>query len=57
MFNANEEIMFHSAFKKDAKKFVLLEVKDLIQIIVKFRAENIWCTFLQPNFLLGGMKC
>ena len=34
--------MFNSAFKKDAEKVVLLllEVKGLIQIIVKFRADK-----------------
>ena len=42
MFNAKEEIMFNSAIKKDAEKVVLLllEVKGLIQIIVKFRADK-----------------
>ena len=34
----NGEIMFHSAFKKDAEKAVLLEVKGLTQIIVLFKA-------------------
>ena len=29
----NGEIMFHSAFKKDTEKVLLLEVKDLIQIL------------------------
>ena len=36
----NEEIMFHSAFKKNTLKVVLLEVKGLISTIVKFRAEQ-----------------
>ena len=38
--------MSDSAFKKDTKKVVLLEVKCLIQVIVKFRAENVLFTFL-----------
>ena len=57
MFKANEEIMSHSAFKKDTKKFALLEAKGLIQIIVKFKTENIWYTFLSTNIPLGDMKC
>ena len=48
--------MFHSAFKKDNERVELLEVKGLIEIIVKFRAESILCTFLSPNILLKGMK-
>ena len=42
MFNAKGKIMFNSAFKKDAEKVVLLllEVKGLIQIIVKFKADK-----------------
>ena len=48
--------MFHSAFKEDIEKVVLLEVKALIQIIVKFKAEKILCTFLSPSILLRGMK-
>ena len=38
--------MSDSAFKKDTKKVVSLEVKCLIQVIVKFRAENVLFTFL-----------
>ena len=38
--------MFHSAFKKDTEKVVLLEVKGLMQVIVKFRAEKILFMFL-----------
>ena len=34
----NGEIIFHSEFTKDTEKVVFLEVKGLIQIIVKFRA-------------------
>ena len=41
--------MLHSAFDKGTKKVVLLEVKDLIQIIVKFKAEKILRTFLSPR--------
>ena len=37
--------MFHSAFKKDTEKVVLLEVKGLIKIVAKFRDEKILCTF------------
>ena len=37
--------MFHSAFKKDTEKVVLLEVKGLIKIAAKFRDEKILCTF------------
>ena len=48
--------MFHSAFKKDTEKVVLLVVKGLIQIIVRFRAENFLRTFLSPKILLRGMK-
>ena len=48
---------FHSTFKKDdTEKVVLLEVKGLIQIIIKFRAEKSLCTFLSSNILLRGMK-
>ena len=54
----NGETMFHSALKRILKSCVilLLEVKDLIQIIVKFRAEKILCTFLSWNIFLRGMK-
>ena len=52
----NGEIMLHSAFNKDTEKVVLLEVKGLIQIIVKFRAEKILRMFLSPNILLRDMK-
>ena len=38
--------MSHSALKKDTKKVVLLEVKCLIQVIVKLRAQNVLFTFL-----------
>ena len=49
--------MFHSAFEKDAEKVVLLVVKGLIQIFVKFRAEKVLRTFLSPNILLmRGIK-
>ena len=43
--------MSHSVFEKDTEK-VLLVVKRLIQIIVKFRAEKVLRTFLSPNILL-----
>ena len=46
--------MFHSAFKKDTEKVVLLEVKGLIQIIVKFRAEKILRTFLSIKHPFEG---
>ena len=46
--------MFHSALKKDTEKVVLLEVKDLIQIIVKFRTGNILCTFLSIKHPFEG---
>ena len=49
-------IMFHSALKKDTEKVVLLEVKGFIQIIAKFRAEKILCSFLSPNILLTSMR-
>ena len=50
--------MFHSAFANDTEEVVLLEVKGLIKITVKFRAKkNVLCTFLSPNVLLRGMKC
>ena len=32
--------------KRDTEKIVLLQVKGLIQIIFKFRTENILCIFL-----------
>ena len=48
--------MFYSAFKKDTEKVALLEVKGLIQIIVKFRAEKILRAFLSPSILLRDMK-
>ena len=49
--------MFHSAFEKNAEKVVLLVVKGLIQIFVKFRAEKVLRTFLSPNILLmRGIK-
>ena len=54
MFNA--EIMFHSSFEKDTENIVLLEVKGLIQIIFRFRAEKVLCAFPSPNILLRGMK-
>ena len=54
MFNG--EIMFYSAFEKDTEKVVLSEVKGLIQIIVKVKAENVSRKFLSPNILLRGMK-
>ena len=41
---------------KILEKVVLLEVKGLIQIIVKFRAEKVLCMFLSPNILLRGIK-
>ena len=56
MFNANGEITFHSAFKKDTEEVVLLEVKGSIQIIVRFKTEKMLCTFLSPNILLRGIK-
>ena len=56
-FYLMEKLMFHSAFKKDTDKVVLglevrlrLEVKGLIKIIEKFRAEKTLCTFLFPIF-------
>ena len=48
--------MFYSAFEKDTEKVVLSEVKGLIQIIVKVKAENVLRKFLSPNILLRGMK-
>ena len=56
MFNANREITLHLAFKTDTEKVVLLEVKGSIQIIAKFKAEKILCSFLSPNILLRGIK-
>ena len=44
MFDIYE--MFNISFKKDTEKVVLLQVKDLIQIIGKFRAGIILWTFL-----------
>ena len=37
------------SFKKETEKIVLLQVKGLIQIIVKFRTEKYLCTFLSSN--------
>ena len=37
-------IIFH--LKKDTEKVVLLQVKGVIQIIVKFRAKRFSCMFL-----------
>ena len=48
--------MFHSAYKKGTEKVVLLEVEGLIQIIVKFWAEEIVCVFVSLKILLRGMK-
>ena len=44
------------SFKKETEKIVLLQMKDLIQIIVKFRAVKYLCTFLSSNtnILLEG---
>ena len=36
-------------FKKETEKIVLLQMKGLIQIIVKFRTEKYLCTFLSSN--------
>ena len=47
-------MLFHSAFKKDTEKVLLLEVKGLIQIIMKFRAEKILCTFLSIKHPFQG---
>ena len=52
----NGEIMLHSVFNKATDKVVLLEVKGLIQIIIKLRAEKILHAFLSPNILFRGMK-
>ena len=52
----NGEITFHSSFKKSSEKDVLLEVKGLIQIMVKFRAETILRLFLSTNIYLRGTK-
>ena len=42
----NREIMFYLAFKKDTEKVVIkLEVKGLIKIIEKFRAEKLCVLF------------
>ena len=38
--------MIFQSIKKDTEKAVLLQVKDLKQSIVKFRAEKIFCMFL-----------
>ena len=47
--------MFYSAFKKDTEKVVIkLDVKVLLKIIEKFRAEKTLCTFVPPNILLRG---
>ena len=55
MFNAKGKIMFNSAFKKDAEKVVLLllEVKGLIQIIVKFRSDKnfVYVSITKISFL------
>ena len=39
VFEENVEIIFH--FKKETEKIVLLQVKGLIQIIIKFRTGKI----------------
>ena len=46
--------MFHAAFKKDTEKVVLLKVKGLLQIIVKFRAKKMLCTFLSIKHTFEG---
>ena len=51
----NGEITFRSSFKKNSEKDMLLEMKGLIQIMVKFRAETILRLFLSTN-ILRGMK-
>ena len=51
--------MFHLAFKKDTEKgcVIRLEVKGLIKIIEKFRAEKTLCMFLSPSrYPLRGME-
>ena len=48
--------MSYSAFEKDTEKILLLEVKGLIQIIVKFKAERTLCTFLSLKIPFRGMK-
>ena len=50
------EKCFIQHFKRILEKVVLLEVKGLTQVIVKFRAEKVLCTFLSPNILLRGIK-
>ena len=37
------------SFKKKTEKIVLLQVKGLIQIIVKFRTDKYLCMFLSSN--------
>ena len=54
LFNVGIMTMLHSAFKKDTEKVVLLEVKGLIQIIVKFKAEKNLCTFLSIKHPFKG---
>ena len=47
----------NTSFKKDTEKVVLLLVKDLIQIIVKFRAKKLLCMFLScTKYPIEGHK-
>ena len=46
-----------NSFKKETEKIVLLQVKDLIQIILKFRTEKYLCTFLSSNTILCTKYC
>ena len=45
------------SFKKETEKIVLLQVKGLIQIILKFRTEKYLCTFLSSNTILCTKYC
>ena len=51
-----ERECFIQHLKKDTEKVVLLEVKSLIQLIVKFRAEKVLRMFLSRNIFLRDMK-
>ena len=45
----NMSLSFNMSFKKDTEKTILLQVKGLLQIIVKFRTEKNLCTFLSST--------
>ena len=57
VFKENIQRRNNISLKKDTEKFLLLQVKDLIQIIVNFRTEKFWAHFYHLlNIFLRGKK-